>query len=484
MLLLLHDEYFHHHVFPFLRLRDLVKIDFATRGNPMADRIKDVFTNYVLQEEHLRLPGPCLPWLCMHHVYARTVCVESCIPSQYLGIFSRTVSLKAMSIPCDNIQSILSNCHKLECFESRNLDQRIVASLIENCPALQGLQLNYAAIDQEALLVLSRAFPNMLKLTLAPGGDGLTDNIVKEICMNCRRLIELDLSKCYDLSDAAMMAIAQFCPLIRRLYLSKLHAITDAGVNVLFQALPALTDLELGSCSSLGDDAMLSIAQYCPLIQRLDLSGLHNITDAGASVLFQALPDLRILNVSNCTALASEAVLSLSRWCHKLTSVNLFRINDECIEASCVVTLIRSCVFLEQANLAFLRYMNDDVLNAFADSCPRLTQIVLTACVCITDAGLSNLVSKCLQLIEIGIGSCKKLTADSLYAIAANCPNLCRLYCWNLPNIHCDAILSVVRNCPRLQKFDFQRGSTLSKDDLDTIKKEASFCVNVYTRYS
>ena len=60
----------------------------------------------------------------------------------------------------------------------------------------------------------------------------------------CRRLLWLDLSGCYEMTDKAIAAIVSGCPDLQTLLLNELPRITDRTIATVVQGCPLLRRLE------------------------------------------------------------------------------------------------------------------------------------------------------------------------------------------------------------------------------------------------
>lgn len=104
------------------------------------------------------------------------------------------------------------------------------------------------------------SLPQLLTVDLSDCYD-LTDAGVTPLLASCRGIEILDLTFCMKLTDATARAIAQNCPHLRILNLSFLPKITDAGVQEIASKCRRLFRLELGDSKNVTDSAVKSFTQ-------------------------------------------------------------------------------------------------------------------------------------------------------------------------------------------------------------------------------
>jgi hypothetical protein len=96
----------------------------------------------------------------------------------------------------------------------------------------------------------------------------VTDAGVAYLAVGLRDTIRgLGLCGCRKIGDKALLAVAEHCRVLGTVLLSKCPLVTDSGVVALATGLGArLRSLHLGDCPNLSDKAMLAVAEHCPLL--------------------------------------------------------------------------------------------------------------------------------------------------------------------------------------------------------------------------
>ncbi|KNC55706.1 uncharacterized protein AMSG_12420 [Thecamonas trahens ATCC 50062] len=144
--------------------------------------------------------------------------------------------------------------------------------------------------------------------------------VVAEMCPN---LTSLDLNGCFNITDAAVVALAGGCPNLTSLRLYNCSNITDAAVVALAGGCPNLTSLGLRNCSNITDAAVVALTGGCPNLTSLYLNNCSNITDAAVVALAGGCPNLTSLDLCNCSNITDAAVVALTGGCPNLTSLRL-----------------------------------------------------------------------------------------------------------------------------------------------------------------
>ena len=95
-------------------------------------------------------------------------------------------------------------------------------------------------------------------------------------------LVELDLSHCIRVGDAALETVARTLPRLEELDVSCCYEVTDAGLAAVVDALDRLERLRLSGCSQVTDAGVQHLAaRHAPALRELDISGLCLVTDRG-----------------------------------------------------------------------------------------------------------------------------------------------------------------------------------------------------------
>jgi hypothetical protein len=136
----------------------------------------------------------------------------------------------------------------------------------------------------------------------------------------------LDMSSCWELTDAAVEALGQLCPRLRCLDLSNCKKIQDIGLAQLLAPLCELQELKLAYCKALTDAALQAIFVHARRLRALNLQRCTGITDGGWRALRvpdHVMNELVALVLADCSFLTNDAVLSVATGCPALQYLNL-----------------------------------------------------------------------------------------------------------------------------------------------------------------
>ena len=214
------------------------------------------------------------------------------------------MGLTAVGRQCPSLRSIdLSNCRKI--------DDDALNAILSVRPGLESLSLSHCKLlSNNAMLAMSRMCPSLLRLNLqrCTGiGDAGFQHL--ESSANFAQLLELNLSDCSFLTDAAILALCKACPALLNLNLSFCCGLSETSLELMARSLKRLMSLDLSYCgNAVSDTSVHWIATSLVLLQRLSLRGCVRVTSAGIRDLLHHAKNLRVLNASSCKNVGPEAL--------------------------------------------------------------------------------------------------------------------------------------------------------------------------------
>jgi hypothetical protein len=117
-----------------------------------------------------------------------------------------------------------------------------------------------------------------------------------DVLSGCNQLKELDLTRCSEISDKALVVVASQCTKLEMLSLARCGKVSSKGVEKIASQCPMLRYLNLDWCFGVRDKAIQALAFNCPLLETLVLQHCH-IGDPGLNALAACCPNLRSLDV-------------------------------------------------------------------------------------------------------------------------------------------------------------------------------------------
>jgi hypothetical protein len=196
-----------------------------------------------------------------------------------------------------------------------------VRAVLQGCPLLRDTDVEEAGgISSELRLELTRR-RCFTDLRLDRWKD-LIEELTLEILKVSPSLTSLNCKSLVELTDAVLVVCAQHCPLLESITLEDCTWMTNDGVQVLASCLGSkLREVRLGSHIQLSDEAVLAVAQHCPRLEQVSCPRLT--LNATVVKLAKACP--RLTHVYLCDTKVSDAGLTaLATHCVHLKEVYLY----------------------------------------------------------------------------------------------------------------------------------------------------------------
>ena len=270
---------------------------------------------------------------------------------------------------------------------------------------------------------------------------------VSSVAHGCPYLLEISLSKCYEVTDKCMIELVENCHELTSIIVDSsidraargLPAFGDTCLNQITESLPdrlhisSLSKMLLVRCNDITDIVVSAILHKSPLLNNVIFSRCRNISDMSVSALAHNCPLLKKISICECEKITETSVLALSR----------------------------NCPLLEYLNLTYSR-ITDNCILALSQNCPLLNEVILYGCDEITDLGVSALAHNCPLLYYITLAECDKITDLSVSALARNCPLLSVWNCWNLSMVsaNCKSLACIPACC----KAEWTYSGVLQRD--------------------
>lgn len=194
------------------------------------------------------------------------------------------------------------------------------------CWGLTHLSLSWCKKNMNNLVLsLVPKFTKLQFLILRQDVPQLQDDAVEKIASHCHDLQELDLSKCFLLTDRSLYAIARGCPNLVKLNISGCSAFSDTALGYLTGFCRKLKFLNLCGCVRTATDrALKAIGYNCNKLQYLNLGWCDRVSDEGIKSLAYGCPDLRAIDLCGCLLITDDSVIALANNCLHLRSLGLY----------------------------------------------------------------------------------------------------------------------------------------------------------------
>ena len=327
----------------------------------------------------------------------------------------RKYSLGMIPGQCSSLESLnLSNC--------RQVDNKLVTNLLAQC-----LKLRHLVLD------------GCVKITDAAFLDSA----------NLGRIRALSLAGCRQISEEALLRIAQVCVSVEELNLAGLRSSVTRRVvwAILDSALStqSLQNLDISDCAVLSSDdtfvqyqLKLDLVPHALLpVARIKLAGLsglppkytHRTVGAIARLCGSNLVEL---DTTWCAGMNDEACFALASNCPNLRTLNIC--NSQ-VTASGIELLASHLVHLQALDLSWCLKVNGQAVTRIQQDMHALVSLNLSHCVdflsgsSLTADQIRRLVSlkgNSFHQLELA-GLAKTATPEVVHAIAANCSSLTHL---------------------------------------------------------
>lgn len=398
--------------------------------------------------------------------------------------------------PITGLRELVSknkNLRELICSKIGLKDEDVIA-IAESCPAIEVLDISYPDYNGDD-------FPDgSPDLRFCSGF--VTDAGIHAMAVKLERLLKIDVSGNFFLTDKSLASISSKCPLLKELVVNDCDFITQTGIGLLMGSSQHLSSISMNgigipsihqnftdkfgearnlcevdlSNSFLSDEFLCSIAEASLKLKKVSLSHCRYYTFAGISVLLQKYQSLENLNLEAADFLSDESMIELSKFLQSLTSIKLCYCSM--LTNATFFTLIRDCPLLseikmEYTNLGIEEFPMDSKINPRVKSlylarngnlsseflkkvallCPSLQVLDVTSCLGISEEGIGEILRNCSQVRHLEINVCRQLNN---LGIGFDLPKLEVLRASG-SGLNEDALIMIANHCCRLLYLNLEK---------------------------
>ncbi|XP_041852573.1 dynein regulatory complex subunit 6 isoform X2 [Melanotaenia boesemani] len=254
------------------------------------------------------------------------------------------------------------------------------------------------------------------QINFSSGKDWITDSTTRQILQNYRPfVIHLNLRCCTSLKWPSLKFISE-CKNLQELNMSECFNVTDAVVQRIVDGCPSLLYLNI-SCTFITNKTLEELSRNCLSLQYLSLAYCCRITDKGFLYLKtgKGCHNLIHLNLSGCTQMTVNAFRYISDGCPSLKEVV---INDmPTLSDSCLLALLARCRYLSSISLLDASHLSDIALKAIAEAA-KLKTFSIEGNNQLTDISWKALCSSSQDLCRLHAAECPRMTDNSLRSVA------------------------------------------------------------------
>ncbi|XWS60019.1 hypothetical protein CRYUN_Cryun08bG0172400 [Craigia yunnanensis] len=377
---------------------------------------------------------------------------------------------KSFSLVCKSFYATESNHRRA----LKPLRQEHLPSILRRYPNITHLDLTLCSrVTDTSLSIISNACASGLRSIDFSRSRLFLNSGLLSLALNCKNLVEIDLSNGTDLKDSAMAAVAE-AKNLEKLWLARCKSITDMGLGCVAVGCRKLKFICLKWCLGVGDLGVGLIAVKCKHIRYLDLSYL-SITDKCLSSILK-LQHLEELVLEGCFGIDGDSLAVLKHGCKLLKSLDVSTCQN--LSHNGLSSLISGAEGLQQLTLAHgspvtssladclkkLSLLQSvkldgclityDGLKTIGNWCVSLRELSLSKCSGVTDEGLSSVVKKHKDLRKLDITCCRKITDVSIAHVTNSCNSLCSLRMESCTLVSREAFVLIGQRCHLLEELD------------------------------
>ena len=366
--------------------------------------------------------------------------------------------------------TIIPRCPQLQSLElisTEKLSDNCLIALAQECRHVSSITLSYCKLISDIGLSALSQRCTQLKYIDLQGDTEITDIGISQIAHGCPILEGLSMTSCHLVSDAGLAAIGQKSCQLLTLKLTDIRNVTDSGVSAIANGCSKLQHITIFHCRRVVEMGFIALAQGCPDLHTIKFD---NISLAGAAAVGYGFPKLKEIIIRDTEAMTDSFLSAVGHTCRQLQSAEFYfgeHATDDGIKAFAQGCTLLQTVFMSQGASVSANYGNftDLCISAFAEYCPKLSNLRLNNIRGVTDRCMSALALGCPLLQSISIDGCSVTDEglSSLTLLGGCCPlrSLRYITLSNLDGVTDRGIATLAQNCPKLRGIDFDlRGIT------------------------
>ncbi|KAK8586279.1 hypothetical protein V6N13_082092 [Hibiscus sabdariffa] len=381
-----------------------------------------------------------------------------------------SLAIKSFSLVCKSFYAVES---KHRC-SLKPLRQERLPALLSRYPNITHLDLTLCSrVSDASLSLVSHSCASSLRSIDFSRTPLFSTYGLLRLALNCKNIVEIDLSNATELKDSALAAVAE-AKNLEKLSLARCKSITDMGVGCVAVGCRKLRFICLKWCFGVGDLGIGLLAVKCKHLCFLDLSYLPITNKCLSSI--SKLQHLEELILEGCFGIEDDSLAVLKHGCNSLKSLDVSTCQN--ISHNGLPSLINGALGLRQLTLAHgspvtssladcLRkhsmlqsvkldgcFVTDDGLKTIGNWCASLRELSLSKCLGVTDEGLSSVVTKHRDLRKLDITCCRKITDASIASITNSCKSLTSLRVESCTLVTREAFVLIGQRCHLLEELD------------------------------
>jgi CRP-like cAMP-binding protein len=240
--------------------------------------------------------------------------------------------------------------------------------------------------------------------------DTLTDDEVVVLVAECPNITHFNCSKCWKLTDKSLAAITKNLINLTILNISCCSKIRGSGFAN--HNIKKLLELNISYCKQISDKNVEHLLSNTPLLRTIYLNRCQRLTEFGIFLIARFCRDIEHIHVEDCEQFTDRCMKWLRSFCIKITTIN-FKFCRGFTSAGFKL-LGDSNLNLEYLNLSFCLAVSDSTIKEFKRTFHNLKVLRLQQCSKITDSIGLHLARNAPKLQVLDIRGCPYTTSDGL----------------------------------------------------------------------
>ena len=295
----------------------------------------------------------------------------------------------------------------------------------------------------------------------------LTDSSFTLIASTFSRtnMTSVDISFCRDVTDNAIVTLAESCPALKHLNICGLSRVADRGVQSVCSNCWLLETLNLEDVflfddsafwySSQRDGRLLAEERMLTALRTINLRDCVCMTDYGIKGLAERCRAVVSLVLRGCDKVTDNGLRSMTRTMmertnHKNPFCDTLRLLD--LSFCCSITagclsqeLLPLCADLQEAHFSGIVSIDDQFVRLLCESCRSVQSLSLQKCIQVTDAALCWM-ADFLWLESLDLSGCYRVTDDGMDVLTLACTGLQHIHLRRCAKITGRGVTAIGRN--------------------------------------
>lgn len=323
--------------------------------------------------------------------------------------------------------------------------------------------------------------PNLVSLSLYGGEDDVvTDKAVQAIATNCLRLEKLELWNRCELNDTSLMYLASLKHLkdLSMEWSPDLATSSESMYKFFHFRGSTLEVLSLqinGEECAIIDMILAAVGHFCSRLRVFHCSSEFDlITNTAVTAMVRGCPLLEDLSISvtlsTWDALDDDVMVALSESCPRLKTVTLseHRSSPKFTDAG-LIALSHGCPDLTQLYIHRTHTITDTAILTLAEHCHKLHSLTLSANGLITSAAVCALLEANPDVTSVTLKGSSLINDEIIHSLAQARCRLAYISLEGCQDLTVDSLVALLSRCTSLCVLSLHDSAAVSDALVDTV---------------